>query len=190
MNKKDDNLQNENPKMPGIFSAPMTSQEASPPTSIKNPSAEMIEENLDLIREVFQKIEQETAEIAELIFDYLISASDEQIMTGAIPEIDDKRFDEVSKKRVNAYLKILNRLFLFSHKNLEAGGVRIINRKNVANLDKKTFAISMCFDGGVSLDILCDIVNTENQARTPNTSLVKITITQAFKNEQTQENQR
>jgi len=47
-------------------------------------------------------------------------------------------------------------------------------------LDKKTFTICMCLDGGISLDILCDIVNTENQARTPNTSPVKITIKKLF----------
>ena len=33
----------------------------------------------------------------------------------------------------------------------------------------------MCFDGGVSLDILCDIVNEENQAH-PTRSPVRVTI--------------
>ncbi len=137
----------------------------------KNASAEMME-NLQAISEVFQKIEEETAEIAEWIFDYLINATDEQIMSGTVPPH--------ANKRINSYIKILNRLFLFSRKNSYAGGLRIINRKTVESLDKKTFTICMCHDGGVSLDILCDIVNTENQARTPKTSPVKVTVTQAF----------
>lgn len=130
--------------------------------------------NLKLISEIFQKIEEETAEIAELIFEYLINVPDEQIMTGTIPPHKNSR--------INAYIKILNRLFLFSRKHRKQGGLRIINRKTIEELDKKTFTICMCFDGGGSLDILCDIVNTENQMRIPTSSPVKITIKQAFGN--------
>ncbi|MBP7710448.1 MAG: hypothetical protein KA100_05205 [Rickettsiales bacterium] len=140
----------------------------APSTFPKNASAEMME-NLQAISEVFQKIEEETAEVAELIFDYLINATDEQIMAGTVPPH--------ANKRINDYIKILNRLFVFSRK---AGGLRVINRKTVESLDRKTFTICMCHDGGVSLDILCDIVNTENQARTPKNSPVKVTVTQAF----------
>ncbi len=139
-----------------------------PSTALKHPSAEVLE-NLQAITEVFQKIEEETAEIADQIFDYLINATDEQIITGNVPEHSDKR--------INGYVKILNRLFLFSR---SAGGLRIINRNTVSSLDKKTYTICMCHDGGLSLDILCDIVNTENQARTPNPSPVKVTVKQAF----------
>ncbi len=172
-----------------------------PSSLLKHPSAEIIA-NLQLISEVFQKIEEETAEIAEMIFDYLINASDLQIMKGELPEYEDEYFPEeeegisdeekkkrakereAKKKRINGYLSILNRLFLFSRKSSQAGevggSVRIINRKTVEDLDKKTFTICMCYDGGVSLDILCDIVNTENQARTPTRSPVKITVKQVF----------
>ena len=136
----------------------------------KNASAEMME-NLQSISEVFQRIEEETAEVAELIFDYLINATDEQIMSGKIPHHKNPRIDR--------YVKILNRLFLLSRTNSQ-GGLRVINRNTVQSLDRKTFTICMCHDGGVSLDILCDIVNTENQARTPKTSPVKVTVTQAF----------
>lgn len=129
-------------------------------------------ENLTLLTEVFERVENETAEVAEMIFDYLVDIMDAQIMTGEIPDHPNPR--------VSAYIKILNRLFLLSRKNSSKGGFRIINRKAVKNLDKKTFAISMCFDGGVSLDILCDIVNTENQARTPAASPVKVTVKQIF----------
>lgn len=143
----------------------------SPSPDPKQATAEMME-NLQAISEVFQKIEEETAEMAELIFDYLINATDEQIMHGTIPPHKNKR--------INDYIKILNRLFIFSRKNSQAGGLRVINRHTVESLDKKTFTICMCHDGGVSLDILCDIVNTENQARTPRTSPVKVTVRQAF----------
>lgn len=150
------------------------------PSSLpQNPSAEMIQ-NLQAISEVFQKIEEETAEIADLLFDYLINAADHDIMSGTLPPHADKK--------INGYIKILNRLFLFSRKNSKAGGLRIINRKTVESLDKKTFTICMCHDGGVSLDILCDIVNTENQARTPKTSPVKVTVRQAFGVPQEQSN--
>lgn len=143
----------------------------APSASLKNPSAEMID-NLKMLGEVFQEIEKETAEIAEMLFDYLVDVDDEKIFTGTIPLL--------KSKKINGYIKILNRLFLFSKNFSKNSGVRIIDRRVVQELDKKTFTICMCFDGGVSLDILCDVVNTENQARTPTTSPVKVTIRQAF----------
>jgi hypothetical protein len=129
-------------------------------------------ENLKLLSEVFKLIETETAQIAEMVFDYLIDVLDSDIMTGSISE-------DHPNPKVKAYIKILNRLFLFSRKSTR-GSFRIINRKTVKDLDKKTYTICMCFDGGVSLDILCDIVNTENQARTPNNSPVRVTVKKMF----------
>jgi hypothetical protein len=165
MSQKNNDSQNQNPEVPSSFP--------------KSASADLIA-NLQLISEVFQRIEEETAEMAELIFDYLINATDEQIMNGNIPSHKNER--------INSYIKILNRLFVFSRKKSKESGIRIINRKTVEELDKKTFVICMCYDGGVSLDILCDIVNTENQARTPAASPVKVTVTQAFG--RSQDNQR
>jgi hypothetical protein len=130
-------------------------------------------ENLKLLSEVFKLIETETAQIAEMVFDYLVDVLDSDIMTGTISE-------NHPNPKVRAYIKILNRLFLFSRQNSGKGGVRIINRKTVKDLDKKTYAICMCFDGGVSLDILCDIVNTENQARTPTNSPVRVVVKRVF----------
>jgi hypothetical protein len=144
-----------------------------PSFSPQAPSADIIA-NFKLLSEIFQKIEEETAEIAELIFEYLINVPDENIMMGTIPPHKNPR--------INAYLKILNRLFSFSRKHHNQGGFRVINRKTIEDLDKKTFTICMCFDGGGSLDILCDVVNTENQVRTPTRSPVKITIKKAFGN--------
>ena len=145
-------------------------EEKSPSLSPQTPTADVLM-NLKRISEVFQKIESETAEVAEEIFDYLINIGDEQIMSGTIPL--------QGNSRIRAYIKILNRLFLLSRKSKESR-FRIINRNTVRKLDKKTFTISMCYDGGVSLDILCDIVNAENEARIPNTSLVKVTVKQIF----------
>jgi hypothetical protein len=107
--------------------------------------------------------------VAELIFDYLIDVPDEYLINGDIPNHKNER--------VNKYLKILNMLFSLSRKDKK---VIIINRATVQELDKKTFTICMCFDGGVSLDVLCDIVNEENCYRTPTKSPVKITVIQAF----------
>ena len=136
-------------------------------------SADIIAD-LKLVSEVFQRIEGETAEIAEMIFSYLIDVGDEYIFNGTIPDHPNPK--------IRNYIKILNRLFLLSRKRAKSGqiGLVVINRKTVQELDKKTFAISMCFDGGVSLDILCDVVNEENMARTPTKSPVKITIKKAF----------
>jgi hypothetical protein len=135
---------------------------------------EVTPENLKLLSEVFKLIETETAQIAEMVFDYLIDISDGEIMTGTVSE-------NHPNPKVRAYIKILNRLFLFSRQNHSGkGGFRIINRRTVKDLDKKTYAICMCFDGGVSLDILCDVVNTENQARTPTRSPVRVTVKQVF----------
>lgn len=144
----------------------------NPSLSPQTPSADVLT-NLKRISEVFQRIESETAEIAEEIFSYLIDVSDEDIMSGAIP------IPAGGSARLKAYLKILNRLFLFSRKSKETS-FRIINRNTIRKLDKKTFTICMCHDGGVSLDILCDVVNTENQARTPTVSPVKVTVRQFF----------
>ncbi len=144
--------------------------ENKPSSFPKAPSAELLE-NLQLISDVFEQIETETAEIAEMIFEYLIDVKDEDLMNGSIPQHPNKK--------INSYLKILNRLFKFSRNK---GRFRIINRKTIEDLDKKTFTICMCHDGGVSLDVLCDIVNTENQARIPNASPVKVTVKKAFGN--------
>ena len=129
-------------------------------------------ENLKLITEVFKRIEEETVEIAELLFDILLNATDSQVMTGNIPG---------HKNAVIAkYLSILNRLLKFSRSKSALGGYRVISRKMIEELDKKTYIISMCLDGGTSLDILCDVVNVENNARTPTRSPVRVVVKQAF----------
>ncbi len=148
----------------------------TPSSHLENPAAEIIAD-LKLVSEVFQRIEAETAEIAEEIFDYLIDIADANIMDGTIPEHPNPR--------IAAYIRILNRLFKLSRKKSKEGllGLVVINRKTVKELDKKTYTISMCFDGGVSLDILCDIVNEENRARTPTRSPVRVTIKKVFGND-------
>ncbi len=154
----------------------MNLPQETPSTHFSSPKADIIAD-LKLVSEVFQRIEAETAEIAEEIFDYLIDALDTDIIDGTIPDHPNPK--------IAAYIRILNRLFALSRKKSKEGivGLLVINRKTVKELDKKTFAISMCFDGGVSLDILCDIVNEENRARTPNKSPVKVTIKKAFGND-------
>lgn len=128
-------------------------------------------ENLEFISQVFQQIEEESVEVAEMLFEYLIEISDADIMTGNIPSHKNKK--------INAYIKLLNRLFKFSRASNIQGSFRIISRKMIKELDKKTYAISMCHDGGTSLDILCDVVNSENSARTPN-NRVKIKVVRQF----------
>lgn len=129
-------------------------------------------ESFGLLTEVFQKIEEETVEIAEMLFEFLLNASDLEIMMGSIPFCGNAK--------INKYIKILNRLFKFSRAKYASGGYRVISRKMIEELDKKTYTISMVQDGGVSLDILCDIVNVENNSRTPTKSPVRVTIKQAF----------
>ncbi len=138
-----------------------------PSASVFSPS---VADNLKLIAEVFKKIEEESAQIAEMLFEYLIEVSDEAVITGNIPPH--------KSEKINRYLKILNRLFRFSRKKEQSAGFRIINRDMIQDLDKKTYMICMCFDGGISLDILCDVVNTENNARTPSKSPVRVVVKQ------------
>lgn len=148
------------------------SDSPSPSASFDKPSAEIVAD-LQVISEVFQQIEKETAEIADEIFDWLINVDDNYILSGELPVSDNEK--------INKYINSLDRLFKFSRNNSE-GAFRIITRDTVQELDKKTYSICMCHDGGTSLDILCDIVNEENQARTPNASPVKVTVIQAFAN--------
>ncbi len=138
-----------------------------PSGSVINPS---VADNLKLIAEVFKKIEEESAQIAEMLFEYLIEVADEAVISGNIPPH--------KSEKINRYLKILNRLFRFSRKKEQSSSFRIINREMIENLDKKTYMICMCFDGGISLDILCDVVNTENNARTPSKSPVRVVVKQ------------
>lgn len=144
-------------------------QDEIPSASIRSPS---VADNLKMIAEVFKKIEEESVEIAEMLFEYLIDVADEDVMNGTIPKHKNAK--------INRYLKILNRLFKFSRKKASNGGFRIISRDMIESLDKKTYVICMCHDGGVSLDILCDVVNTENSARTPSRSPVRVVVKQAF----------
>jgi hypothetical protein len=141
----------------------------TPSASIKNPT---VADNLKMVAEVFKKIEEESAEIAEMLFEYLIDIADEDVMNGTIPSHKNSK--------INKYIKILNRLFQFSRKQEASGGFRIISREMIESLDKKTYVICMCHDGGVSLDILCDVVNTENSARTPSRSPVRVVVKQMF----------
>lgn len=127
---------------------------------------------LKLMSEVFKQIEKEGFEVAAKLFDYLITIPDSDIISGSIKNHKDEN--------VNRYIPVLNHLFKFSRKT-EDGGFRIISRIMIEELDKKTYTISMCFDGGSSLDILCDVVNSENGARTPN-NLVKITVIKKLNN--------
>ncbi len=144
-------------------------QDEIPSASIRSTS---VADNLKLISEVFKDIEKESIEIAEMLFEYLINVADEDVMNGTIPEHKNKK--------INRYLKILNRLFRFSRKKASSGGFRIISREMIEGLDKKTYIICMCHDGGTSLDILCDVVNAENSARTPTRSPVRVVVKQAF----------
>lgn len=146
----------------------------APSGSVSNPSAA---DNLKLISDVFKEIENESVKVAELLFEYLIDVSDENIIKGEVPDHKDPK--------INKYLKSLNRLFQFSRKD-HSGGFRIINRPMIQDLDKKTYSICMCLDGGTSLDILCDVANTENSTRTPSKSPTIRSVLQAFAPEKTQ----
>lgn len=146
---------------------------AVPSSSLRSAEASIVAD-LELLSNVFQSMENEAAEIAELIFDHLVDASDEEIFGGKIPTHKNPR--------INSYIQLLNRLFKLARTPLREGGFKIvsINRKVIQSIDKKTFAICMCCDGGEYLDIMCDVVNTEVKSRIPTTSPVVIRVIQAF----------
>lgn len=146
------------------------------PTSSPQPSS--IDDILELqwMQKVFSQIEAETSEIAEKIFEYLFDINDLALINGEIPLPSDSE--------IRIYIEALNKLFQFSRRKREQAAFRIINRKMVKELDKKTYLFCMCVDGGISLDILCEVVNQENMARTPGVSPVKITIKPVIANQQ------
>jgi hypothetical protein len=124
---------------------------------------------------VYEQINKQTSYISEKIFDYLITVSDVDLFLGKIPYIKDNLADA----EINSFIRILNDLFPLSCRD----GMKVIKRDTIEYLSKKTFALAMCYDGGVSLDILCQIVNEENSARIPSQSLSKIkSIEQITKN--------
>jgi len=118
--------------------------------------------SLNSLIEVFEKINNNTSNLAEIIFDHLIKVADEDLMNGKIPKI----INSENSDQLNGFLHILNNLFPLSRKD----GLKIIKRETVEYLNKKIYAWAMCFDGGESLDILCEIVNEENVARIPSKS--------------------
>jgi len=122
---------------------------------------------LKRLQEVFQQVENNTSEIAEALFDHLLDISDIKVMEGEIPM--------PKNKSITNYIKALNKLFGLSRRKAKSSFI-LINRKLVKDLDRKTYHFCMCIDGGFSLDILCEIVNQENNIRTPKSSPVKITI--------------
>jgi hypothetical protein len=124
---------------------------------------------LDRMRQIFEQVEKESGEVAEELFEYLFDVDDILVITGKIPVPENKK--------IARYIESLNLLFKFSRAE-NFSSFRIINRRMVKELDKKTYLFCMCVDGGVSLDILCEVVNQENMARTPSKSPVRITVTQ------------
>jgi hypothetical protein len=118
-----------------------------------------------LIR-VSEKMNKEASYISEKIFDHLITVSDVDLYRGKIPYIKKNS----SNVGINNFIRILNDLFPLSSRD----GIKVIKRETIEYLNKKTFALAMCYDGGESLDILCQIVNEENSARIPSQSLSKI----------------
>jgi putative transposase len=100
---------------------------------------------------------------------------------GNIPMPENKK-----NERIKKYIKSLNLLFKFSR--FEGfGSFKIINRRMVKEMNKKTYLFCMCIDGGTSLDVLCEVVNQENLARTPSKSPVRITVRQVVSEEQGKE---
>ena len=143
----------------------------SPETKIS--SANMLPE-IELMTKIFADIEKETAQLAEELFDYLFDVDDMAVIGGDIPVPNGSKLAK--------YIKSLNLLFRFARRRKEAS-FKIINRRMVQDMDKKTYTFCMCIDGGISLDILCEVVNQENVARTPKTSPVKVTVTAFFSQE-------
>lgn len=152
---------------------------SSPATYVKKPTATSVDTGIDNLRfmhEISKDIYNKAEEVADVIFDHLLDTSDDNILKGSVPKHENDT--------INDYVTILNRLFKFSRTGSNLGGVRVLNRDMVESLDEKTFVLAMCRDGGgVMLDVLCDIANTENQARSPKKSPTKFTVTQAFRDD-------
>jgi hypothetical protein len=125
---------------------------------------------LEIMQQVFAEVEKDAAEIAEELFEYLFEVDDVFVVEGEIPL--------PKNKKLRNYILALNKLFKLARREPKFGSYRIINRRVVKELDKRTYMFCMCVDGGTSLDVLCEIVNQENSSRTPTNSPVKITVRQ------------
>lgn len=126
-------------------------------------------DNLAFLDDLYEAVEQESEKMAETLFEFLIDATDQQILEGTIPEPKDPK--------IKNYVKSLNKLFRLSRSRK---GLILINRRVVRELDKNTYLFCICLDGGNSLDVLCEIVNAENSARTPTVSPRKVSVKLMF----------
>ncbi len=132
-----------------------------PSAFLNNPkSAQLC--SLNSLRNLYDKINQNTFNLAEKLFDHLINVNDADLFHGKIPYLDEEK----NSNNINGFIRILNDLFPLSQIN----GAKIIKRETIEYLNKKSFVLAMCFDGGESLDILCEVVNEENTQRIPSRS--------------------
>ncbi len=111
------------------------------------------------------RLEEETnrnaVDLSEQLFDHLYDVNDIDLWSGRIPDHKDPE--------TNRFVKNLRLLFVLSRS--AKGGVLVLNRDVVKDMDKRVFALCMCNDGGDQLDTLCDVVNEENKARVPNVTV-------------------
>lgn len=143
----------------------------SPTTSPSKAEAQSFDvmQELRMLSSVFNEMERGTAIISEKIFEPLIDSTDEEVYGGKIKPTSDPEVD--------GHIKILNKLFPLSKKT----GFKVINPDVVKAYSPKIFTLATCFNGLHTLRTLCDIVNEENKARTPNNSPEQVSkIEQAF----------
>ena len=122
--------------------------------------------SINTLIDVYEQMNRQASFISEKIFDHLITVNDFDLYRGKIPYLKK----DSSSDEFNNFIRILNDLFPLSFHD----GIKVIKRETIEYLNKKTFVLAMCYDGGASLDILCQIVNEENSERIPSQSLSKI----------------
>ncbi len=122
--------------------------------------------SLTQLNELAEAQNDEAERIAEKLFEITTVQEDHKILTGSI------KIDSDDSKETQMYKRILNELFLFSKKNKDSG-FAILDRKGVEGGNKKVASLLKAMDGGLFVETFCTVVNEENAARMPSSSISK-----------------
>lgn len=138
----------------------------SPSTAPEKPRADSlgIVRQLDRLTQVGEGELLNAEEIAKAIFEFLSDIPDEDVLNGRIRTNDPN---------LKPYAAALNRLFLLV-KNSETGAIRQLTAGMVESISPKAYAMSAVNGGRQFVEIMCDVVNSEFEARTPASTVAKI----------------
>ncbi len=149
------------------------SESSAPSASPKSPQADFlgIVEKLERLTQVGEEELLNAEQIAEEVFLFLSDIPDQKVLKGMIDSVDDPD--------LKPYVTALNTLFPLV-KNSETGGINQLNSNIVEKLSPKSYAKVAVIGGRPFVEVMCDIVNQEVDARTPSSNLFRVNAVRAF----------